>query len=110
LKLLGNKLAWLRRKRYEAWIRQSIAGIARRHGTDFRITKLWLDESENECDMCGACEFVAPQVFQVPEKLIINQNADFDAERDKVIEGVMICPTGVIAAVINGKEKINSLL
>jgi ferredoxin len=40
------------------------------------ITKVWLDETENECTMCGACEAIAPDIFEVPEKMIVRDDAN----------------------------------
>ncbi len=36
-----------------------------------KITRVWLDESEYECTMCGSCEAVCGSVFEVPEKMVI---------------------------------------
>ena len=33
------------------------------------ITKVWLDESNDECVSCGACEATCDAVFEVPEKM-----------------------------------------
>ena len=33
------------------------------------ITKVWLDESSDECVSCGACEATCDAVFEVPEKM-----------------------------------------
>ena len=41
------------------------------------IRKVWLDESENECISCGACEAICSAVFEVPDKMIVKE-VDFN--------------------------------
>ncbi len=65
------------------------------------ITKVWLDESENECTMCGACEAVCDAVFEVPEKMVVRKNADLSQE-DAIKEAAEGCPVGVIAYAVDG--------
>lgn len=60
------------------------------------ITKVWLDESENECTMCGACEAVCDAVFEVPEKMVIKEGADLSLE-DEIKEAADGCPVATIA-------------
>ena len=49
------------------------------------ITKVWLDESENECTMCGACEATCPEVFEVPEKMVVRPDAQLGLT-DQVVD------------------------
>lgn len=68
------------------------------------ITKVWLDETENECTMCGACEAVCDAVFAVPEKMVVKAGvnfADYEAEIKESAEG---CPVGTIAWAVDGSE------
>lgn len=65
------------------------------------ITKVWLDESENECTMCGACEAVCDAVFEVPEKMTVRKDADLSQE-DGIKEAAEGCPVGVIAYAVDG--------
>ncbi len=68
------------------------------------ITKVWLDETENECTMCGACEAIADSVFAVPEKMVVKAGvnfADFEAEIKEACGG---CPVGTIAYAVDGGE------
>lgn len=60
------------------------------------IEKVWLDESEDECISCGNCEAICPEVFEVPDKMIIVEDADFAANEEKILEAVDACPTNVI--------------
>lgn len=60
------------------------------------ITKVWLDESGDECISCGNCEAICPEVFEVPDKMIVVEGADFIANEAKILEAVDACPTAVI--------------
>jgi ferredoxin len=60
------------------------------------ITRVWLDETENECTMCGACEAIAPDVFEVPEKMVIKDGADLSL-LNEIIEASEGCPVATIA-------------
>ena len=60
------------------------------------ITKVWLDETENECTMCGACEAICDTVFEVPEKMIVLEDADLSLE-EEIEEAAESCPVATIA-------------
>lgn len=60
------------------------------------IKKVWLDESEDECISCDLCATTAPDVFEVPEKMIVKPDADFVANEEEIREAVEECPTQVI--------------
>jgi len=60
------------------------------------ITKVWLDETTDECISCGSCADVAPMVFEVPDKMIVIEGVDFSLYEDEIKEAVDICPTSVI--------------
>jgi ferredoxin len=60
------------------------------------VTRVWLDESENECTMCGACEATCPEVFEVPEKMVVKSGADLSLD-DQILESAEGCPVGTIA-------------
>jgi len=68
------------------------------------ITRVWLDESENECSMCGACEAVCDAVFEVPEKVAIKSDADLAAHEAEIKEAADSCPVGVIAYAVDGAD------
>jgi ferredoxin len=59
------------------------------------ITKVWLDETKDECTMCGVCEATCPEVFEVPEKMAVKAGADLSLT-EKIVESAECCPTGVI--------------
>jgi len=61
-----------------------------------KITKVWLDESTDECTSCGLCESIAPSVFEVPDKMIVKENVDFDAFNADIKDAADSCPVGVI--------------
>ncbi|MDR0535497.1 MAG: ferredoxin [Puniceicoccales bacterium] len=65
------------------------------------ITKVWLDESQNECISCGACESVAPDIFEVPQKMAVREGADFSNE-DAIHDAANSCPVSVIAFEVDG--------
>ena len=60
------------------------------------ITKVWLDESSDECVSCGACEATCDAVFTVPEKMQVKEGADFAANEDAIKDAAAGCPAGVI--------------
>jgi ferredoxin len=60
------------------------------------IVKVWLDESESECISCGNCADAAPEVFEVPDKMVVKPGVDFSKYEDEIKEAADICPTEVI--------------
>jgi len=60
------------------------------------IKKVWLDESEDECTSCDLCASIAPDVFEVPDKMQVIPDADLEANEDEIKEAVDSCPTEVI--------------
>ena len=68
------------------------------------ITKVWLDETENECTLCGACEAICPEVFEVPEKMITVDDADLNLT-EEIEEAAEGCPVATIAIEYDGSGK-----
>ncbi|MBU1369945.1 MAG: ferredoxin [Bacteroidetes bacterium] len=60
------------------------------------IKKVWLDESEDECTSCGLCEGIAPEVFEVPDKMIVKEDVNFSDYEDEIRDAAESCPTEVI--------------
>ena len=60
------------------------------------ISNVWLDESNGECISCGTCEAVCPEVFEIPDKMIVKPGADFSKYEAKIREAADQCPTSVI--------------
>ncbi len=61
------------------------------------IKKVWLNESEDECTSCDLCASIAPDVFEVPDKMEVISGADLEANEDEIKEAVESCPTQVIS-------------
>uniref|UniRef100_A0A7C3E471 Ferredoxin n=1 Tax=Gracilinema caldarium TaxID=215591 RepID=A0A7C3E471_9SPIR len=62
------------------------------------IKKVWLDESEDECISCGNCESICPEVFEVPDKMVVKAGVDFSKYEASIKEAIDACPTNVIKA------------
>ena len=60
------------------------------------IKKVWLDESEDECTSCDLCATIAPEVFEVPDKMVVKQNAILSENDEEIKEAAESCPTQVI--------------
>jgi ferredoxin len=60
------------------------------------IKRVWLDESKNDCISCGACESACPEVFEVPDTMIVKEGVDFSKYEAAILEAVDSCPTEVI--------------
>jgi ferredoxin len=60
------------------------------------IKRVWLDESDNECISCAACEMISPEVFAVPDKMVVKSGVDFNKFESQIIEAAESCPTEVI--------------
>lgn len=71
------------------------------------ITKVWLDESVNECTMCGACEATCPEVFEVPEKMVLAKSPDFSLI-EPIEDAADGCPVGTIAIEYDNSGKRNN--
>jgi len=60
------------------------------------IKRVWLDESENECISCGLCETTCPEVFEVPDKMVVKPDVDFNQYEEDIINSAEGCPSEVI--------------
>jgi ferredoxin len=60
------------------------------------IKKVWLDESDNECIACGACESACPEVFEVNDIMVVKKDVDISKYEAGILEAVDSCPTDVI--------------
>ncbi len=65
-------------------------------GNYMAITKVWLDESSDECVSCGACEATCDAVFEVPEKMKVKEGVDYSAYESEIKDAADSCPAGVI--------------
>lgn len=57
------------------------------------IKKVWIDEG---CTVCGLCEEMAPDVFEVEDDCVVKDGADFAANEDDIKEAAESCPVEVI--------------
>lgn len=60
------------------------------------IKKIWLDESSDECISCGNCEAICPEVFEIPDKMVVKAGVDFSFYEESILEAIDSCPTNVI--------------
>ena len=67
------------------------------------ITKVWIDETYDECVCCGACEAICDAIFRVPEKCEIVGD-DFAKYDEDIRDAAECCPADVIRYAENGKE------
>jgi ferredoxin len=69
------------------------------------ITKVWIDESEEKCVYCGACEAVCEQVFDASTtNHCIIKDADYSNYEVDIRDAADFCPAGVIRFAEDGKE------
>jgi ferredoxin len=61
------------------------------------ISKVWLNEKDNECISCGACESICPAVFEVPYKMIVKDGVNLSSYEAEIIDAADSCPTQVIS-------------
>lgn len=60
------------------------------------IKKVWLDESENDCISCGACEDICPEVFSVPDRMVVKSGVDLSKFEAEILDAAESCPVEVI--------------
>lgn len=65
------------------------------------ITKVWLDETEQECVECGACEACTDAVFRVENKCKV-LDTDYSKYEDEIKDAADVCPADVIRYTENG--------
>lgn len=51
---------------------------------------------EPGCITCGACEFVAPEVFEVTDISHVKQSADIEKNKELIKIAARSCPVNVI--------------
>ena len=65
-----------------------------------KITRVWLDESIEDCTECGLCETTCPEVFEVPEKMVVKSDANLQ-KKNGIEDAANACPVSVIAIEYN---------
>jgi ferredoxin len=53
-------------------------------------------EIEPGCITCGACEFIAPEVFQVTDISHVKPDVALALYKEKIREAAQMCPVNVI--------------
>ena len=48
------------------------------------------------CTTCGACEFIAPEVFEVTDISHVKTTADLSANAQAIEQAALACPVNVI--------------
>jgi len=51
---------------------------------------------EPGCITCGACEFIAPEVFKVTDICHVDENADLGKNEENIKQAASACPVNVI--------------
>ena len=59
---------------------------------------------EPGCISCGACEFNAPDVFEVTDVSRVKKDADIEKNKEKIERAIQGCPVQVIRWVDNEKS------
>ena len=58
------------------------------------ISKVWIEEG---CTVCGLCEDICPDVFELDDDTaIVKEGADFSANEEDIKEAAESCPVEVI--------------
>ena len=60
------------------------------------ITRVWLDERKEDCTPCGLFQEICAEVFAVPKKMQVKQDANLSKE-DEIKAAAESCPVNVIA-------------
>lgn len=58
-----------------------------------KVKKVWIEPG---CITCGACEFVAPEVFEVTDVSHIKPNANIEKNSELIEIAAQACPVNVI--------------
>jgi len=61
-----------------------------------KITKVWLDESQDNCIACGMCESITSDVFEVDDRMSVIEGVDYNQFADEIKEAEDSCPSQVI--------------
>lgn len=51
---------------------------------------------EPGCITCGACEFIAPEVFEVTDVSRVKKCVDFAVYKESIRQAALACPVNVI--------------
>ena len=68
------------------------------------ISRVFLDESINDCTSCNLCSSTCPEVFEVPDKMIVIPNANLSLIQ-QIEDAAADCPVSTIAIEYNNSGK-----
>jgi ferredoxin len=57
------------------------------------MKKVWIEPG---CITCGACEFVAPEVFEVTDMSHVKEQVDLETHSNAIELAAQSCPVNVI--------------
>ncbi|HVX01444.1 MAG TPA: ferredoxin [Candidatus Babeliaceae bacterium] len=57
------------------------------------MKKVWIEPG---CISCGACEFIAPEVFEVTDISRVRSDVDIEVHKTNITAAVIGCPVQVI--------------
>lgn len=57
------------------------------------MKKVWIEPG---CITCGACEFIAPEVFEVTDISHIKPGANIENNKELIKAAALACPVNVI--------------
>ena len=57
------------------------------------IKKVWIEEG---CTVCGLCEELCPEVFEVLDEAVVKDRADFENNEEGIKDAAENCPVEII--------------
>ncbi len=57
------------------------------------IKKVWIEEG---CTVCGLCEELCPEVFEVDDEAVVKDGADIENNEEGIKEAAENCPVEII--------------
>ena len=65
------------------------------------MKKVWITPG---CITCGACEFAAPEVFEVLDVAYVKENVDLKKNENEIKNAAKSCPVSVIKYSSDGQN------
>ncbi len=57
------------------------------------IKKVWIEEG---CTSCGMCESICPDIFEMPDEAVVQNDVNFEENEDIIKEAAESCPVEII--------------
>ncbi len=57
------------------------------------IKKVWIEEG---CTVCGLCEELCPEVFEVDDEAVVKDGADIENNEEGIKDAAENCPVEII--------------